>query len=513
MKLSRGCIQTMLKEKKSGENFQPYLAQVYNLSEKSLPNKHVLCMSISDSINTIQAISNYIELAEYDVISINRYNVQPTKKREVVMLTDISVAFTKLTNLIGSPVEIKREEEGEIPSSAIAIDKKYEAKAMDDVDEEELPKIRPVKSLGLLMSTWAIKVRVTRKKKIKTFKRMNNESSKLLPLELIDKDDTEITATIFGDAVDKYDEIIKKNGCYIISRGGIKGADKRYTQIGNDYTITLDESSIIKPVEDDPLIKMKSYKYTPIEKINDMNKGELVNVLGIIEKVGPISSTFKPEGEVRKRVITIYDESKTRINITMWRESAHEKLTEGDIIGITDLKVAEFNNTKQLNSGGDTEVNENPRDNRVSALELMKHQGIVPSEIKVNYKENINLVAEVTSMEEQMGLDNKGKYYSINAVIISASHEKKFFYIGCNNCKKKVEGEKCISCSEDKGTKAMYNFTMQITDGTGSMWVNVLGDEGEKLLGKPADEVKTMKEIYEKSYRKVFDQIKGRVNV
>jgi replication factor A1 len=462
-------------------------------------------MSISDSANTIQAICNYIELAEYDLISIKKYHVQTTKKLDVIMLTDISVAFTKIPNLIGSPVEIKREEEAKIPASAV------EARPMDDV--EELPKVRPVRSLGILMGEWAIKVRVTRKKKIRTFTKANKEPSKLLPLELIDKDDTEISATIFGDTVEKYDGIVKEGKCYIISKGTIRTADARYTRIDNDYTIVLDEFSIIKPVEDDPLIKVKSYKYTPIEKINEIRNGKLVNVLGIVEKVGPVSSIVKPDGEIRKRTVTIYDESKTKINITMWRDFVDEKLTEGEIVGITDLRVTEYNNTKQLNSAAGTEVKESPKDNRVSVLELMKCQGVAPLQTKASYKENINLVAEITSMDEQMVLDNKGKYYYINAVIMSSSHKKNFFYIGCNNCKKKVEGGSCTNCSEDKGTKTIYNFTVQVTDGTGSMWINVFGDDGEKLLGKSAEEVKGIKETNEKNFKIVFDRIKGQVSI
>ena len=65
----------------------------------------------------------------------------------------------------------------------------------------------------------------------------------------------------------------------------------------------------------------------------------------------------------------------------------------------------------------------------------------------------------------------------------------------------------CEKCGSLNSVKLAYIFNMLVTDGSESMWVNVIGDQGDALLKEPAEKLKQMKDAGNKDYEKVFDKI------
>ena len=94
---------------------------------------------------------------------------------------------------------------------------------------------------------------------------------------------------------------------------------------------------------------------------------------------------------------------------------------------------------------------------------------------------------------------------------MGVSYDKGFSYTACLGCKKKVQGDRCEKCGEGKGTKETYTFSIQVSDGTDAIWVHIFGEEGEKLLGKLAGELKEDREDGGSLYKQVFEGIKGQV--
>lgn len=69
---------------------------------------------------------------------------------------------------------------------------------------------RPIRSLTLFGTDWTIKARITMKGEIKHWKNQRGEGY-LLPFELIDEDGVQICATLFNDAVDKFNPILQQD--------------------------------------------------------------------------------------------------------------------------------------------------------------------------------------------------------------------------------------------------------------------------------------------------------------
>ena len=57
-----------------------------------------------------------------------------------------------------------------------------------------------------------------------------------------------IQATFFKDAVERFVEIIKENRIYLLSNGQIKPANRKFTNIDHDYSISFDKHAIVKDV-------------------------------------------------------------------------------------------------------------------------------------------------------------------------------------------------------------------------------------------------------------------------
>lgn len=63
----------------------------------------------------------------------------------------------------------------------------------------------PLKALNLYSTDWVIRVRLTKKYDVKTFKNSRGEG-RVLSLELLDEEGTQMMAVIFGRAIeDHYD--------------------------------------------------------------------------------------------------------------------------------------------------------------------------------------------------------------------------------------------------------------------------------------------------------------------
>ena len=104
---------------------------------------------------------------------------------------------------------------------------------------------------------WIILAKVTAKSNIRIFNRKDGKEGKLFSFDLIDTQDGQINCTWFNDGVDKFYDIIQKGKIYRISRGSVRPANKKFTSIKNDYSISFDDKATIKIVEDTGKLKFK----------------------------------------------------------------------------------------------------------------------------------------------------------------------------------------------------------------------------------------------------------------
>ena len=137
--------------------------------------------------------------------------------------------------------------------------------------------VQPIKSLNPYNSRWTIKGRVTSKGEVRSYQTQKS-AGKVMSVDLLDGNGGEIRATMFNDAVDKFDPVFQVNKVFLISKGSLKPANKKFSSIKNEYEIMLDANSVVVPCAENPAeaIPMMHYSFTPINALPEVEAESIV---------------------------------------------------------------------------------------------------------------------------------------------------------------------------------------------------------------------------------------------
>lgn len=106
--------------------------------------------------------------------------------------------------------------------------------------------IYPIEGLSPYQNKWTIKARVTNKSDIRHWSNQRGEG-KLFSCTLLDESG-EIKMTGFNDAVDSFYTLLEEGKVYFVSKAKIQIAKKQFSNVNNEYEITLESQSEISLV-------------------------------------------------------------------------------------------------------------------------------------------------------------------------------------------------------------------------------------------------------------------------
>jgi replication factor A1 len=196
---------------------------------------------------------------------------------------------------------------------------------------------------------------VTKKSEKRTWTN-NKGSGTLFSVELLDRDGTQIVATFFKDAAEKFFDVVQLNQVFIFSNGKVMMANQKYTSIKNDYALTFDKQSEILPSEDsDEHISNLGFAFTPITDIVQFESMRTIDVCGIVQDIGSVTNVNLKSGNMKeRRNITLVDDSGVQgqsILISLWSGNAKQTgYLSGQIMAIKGARVSDYNG-KSLNCG------------------------------------------------------------------------------------------------------------------------------------------------------------------
>lgn len=195
-------------------------------------------------------------------------------------------------------------------------------KPISRIDESQA--ITPINALNPYSNRWTIKARITSKSEMRRWSNARGEGT-LFSIDLLDSVGGEIRATFFKDACEKWFPILEEQQVYTFSGGRLKVGDRKFSTIKNDYELTFDANSEIRPVANDSDIKTMSYNFVKIADIASKDVNASVDILAIVRSATDCSEVVSSKlgGKVLfKRDLVVYDDSGYDIRLTLWGEKA-----------------------------------------------------------------------------------------------------------------------------------------------------------------------------------------------
>lgn len=217
-----------------------------------------------------------------------------------------------------------------------------------------------------------------------------------------------------------------------------------------------------------------------------------------------------------KRDLTVYDESKAEIRLTVWGDKAREN--EGfwadQIVAIKGCKVGDYQGrTLSTTQNSSVVLNPHPHEipealrlNQWRQLDATAGQGLsslssAGGGMDRSGSETVEKRQTLSSVrEEGVGHNDKGDYFSFKATVNYIKHDNNDpWYTACPTCNKKVVdigggSFRCEKCNKEY-PECNYRYIMSLTlaDWSGSQWVSAFDDVGELIMGASAKDMHLQK--------------------
>lgn len=383
-----------------------------------------------------------------------------------------------------------------------------------------------IKNLTSFLGRWVVKGRFINKGEPRTYSNQRGEG-KLWSCELVDSPDEggTIRCTFFNKAVDKFYSLITENHVYIVSRGTLKPANRKFNSGAHPFELQLGEDAEIQWVaSDDPTIPTKPpVTVVPISDVASLPKQTSVSICGIVMQISEISEiNTRSTGQPRaKRELSILDDSNVSIDVTLWgnKTSLLDGIYASDhpVVLIEHARVDEYNGRK-LSSVAQTQIQVNPEcpeARRIAQWFLKQERSSYTSLTNASWANETRPAERVTIAElrqraldaPESELEDRGRWFSCQATLVTIDRDRQFYWVACPGCGKKVlpsnslelgvnapdplapydassEVYVCPSCTKQVETPVRkYLLNLEIADVTGSLRCTAMGDRGHLIMG------------------------------
>lgn len=543
--LTKGALNAIMNDEEIRDPVMQVLG-VRKITAAGANERYRLLISDGQNLNSFAMLATQLnsmvtagELTEFAIIKIKRHIISNLTDRnkgskQVMILIDLVVMISGdvVGSKIGDPKSIGEMSGKTVgngvdatprPQSSSVVTPTVQSSVINNGLQSviDADNIHPINSLSPYQNKWTIRARVVSKAPLRTWSN-NRGEGKLFSMDLIDESG-EIRATAFNNECDKFFDMIEINKVYFITRGAIKTANKKFSNLNNDYELTFSGETQIFPCHDidDSHMPALKFNFTQMSQVKDMDVDSLVDVIGICQTVGDVTNLVSKttRKELQKRDLTLVDQSLSSVTATLWGTQATE--FDGSlqpVIAIKGSRIREFMGSKSLSFLGSTIMQINP--DIEEAHRLRGWYDSLPSNVEFNSISsrsdggiNSKLFTIKGAHQAQLGSGDKADYYNMYSHLIFVKSESAL-YKACPkpDCQKKVVDRndgtyRCEKCNDEtENFKYRIMLQAQMCDSTGNQWVTIFQEAAETLLGTTSPELGKLMEEAKEDYSDVFQK-------
>ncbi|GJM94343.1 hypothetical protein PR202_ga10982 [Eleusine coracana subsp. coracana] len=341
----------------------------------------------------------------------------------------------------------------------------------------------PVAALNPYKFRWTIKARVTVKTDLRHYENARG-TGKVFSFDLLDAKGGEIRVTCFNLQVDRYFNLIEVDKVYLISRGTVKPAQKKYYPLNSDYEIFADDSTFIE-----------------ISEIENMENGSLVDLLGVVTLVSPSATITRKDGTgTQKRTLHLKDMSGWSVEITLWGKfcdgegqvlQRHYDSGSSSILAVKGGRISDFIGRSVVTIGS-TQLKVNPdfpdaeRLRQWYLTEEKTAACISLSQEMSSFTRNHVPKTIAQIKDESLGQSGKPDLITVTATIAHVNANN-FCYPACTL---EFNGKQCNG-----------------KDHTGVTYATAFQEAGTKIIGYSAEELFNLREQDEAKWEEIMLQV------
>jgi len=546
--LTKGALKSIMNNEDVKDPVMQVLG-VRKITAAGANERYRLLISDGHNLNSFAMLATQLngmvssgEINEFSILRIKRHIISSLTDRskgskQVMILIDLAVMVPGdvVGSKIGDPKPII-DNSGQIvengssasvdstpQSNSLAKPHSVQSSVIDNGLQRDIDvsNIHPINSLSPYQNKWTIRARVVNKAPVRTWNNQRGEG-KLFSMDLLDETG-EIRATAFNSECDKFFDMIEVNKVYFITRGSIKTANKKFSNLNNDYELTLSGETQIFPCHDfdDSQMPALKFNFVPLSQVKDVDVDGIVDVIGVCQTAGELTMLMSKttRKELKKRDVTLVDQSLSSVTITLWDTQAED--FDGSlqpVIAIKGSRIREFMGSKSLSLLGSTVMQINPDIEEAHRLRgwydsLPSNAEFTSISARSDAGANNQLLTIKGAQLAQLGSGDKADYYSMYSHLIFVKSESAL-YKACPkpDCQKKVidrnDGTyRCEKCNDEtENFKYRLMLSAQLSDSTGNQWVTMFQEAAESLLGTTSAELGRLMEESKEDYSDVFQR-------
>ncbi|KAK7474490.1 hypothetical protein BaRGS_00034244 [Batillaria attramentaria] len=545
--LSGGAIQAMIQ----GESPDHPILQVINTRKiTSNGSQDRYRLMVSDGTVTYSQVmlalqlNNLMEEDKIDqlcIIKVNKFmcnTIQGNKRIIIILDADVLQRGSEVQQRIGNPQPLRAE--GAAPANrAPARPPLNPARQFSPGGNRPAPvnnanvkpaasgpgtpgssRVHPIASLTPYQNRWRIRARVTQKSNIRTWSNSRGEG-RLFNVNFLDESG-EIRATAFNEGVDKFYDLLEVNKIYYVSKGTLKTANKQYSNLKNDYEMSLNPETVIEPCNENVDLPSMTFDFVPINEMEKHQANAIIDVIGVVKVCNDISTVVgrQSQKEITKRDLQIVDQSGVAINLTLWGDDAVKFNGDGNpIIAVKGARLSDFGG-RSLSALASSQIILNPDTREAHMLRGWYDRDGVNMDFASFRSDGPGAGGGGTNWKtfsdvktEGLGHGDKADYFTSKATVIFLKKDN-CMYRSCptDNCNKKVIDQgnglyRCEKCNREfPSHKWRMILSANLADHTDNQWITCFQESAETLLGVKADELGDMRENNEPAFDQVFQQ-------